>query len=226
MKTNIKLIQTFVDTDLIRYYAVFMKLKSLHSNSRIYNTSAYNIAKQSGLSRTAVVKYMSFFKENGWTKETFTGVVFIGHKKLKSLYSIKLRHDISIKKEDSVSAIVSSLRYEIFKHKQTQFNYIKSASSNLINPSGKNAIAKYKKARKVLPNCKSEVLGNLKISVKKLGLLIGKSASTASNLIKEKGAQVFRNKIVLDKSKNIKVPYGFYWCGGKIIKVECNSYIF
>lgn len=226
MKTNIKLIQTFVDTDIIRYYAVFLKLKSLHVNSRIYNTSAYNIAKQSGLSRNSVNKYMKFFLDNGWAERSFTGISLISLDKLKELYGVTLKHNIKLENQQKVSDIVSSLRYEIFKHKQSQFNYIKSASGDLINPRGKNALSKYKRAKKILPFCKSEVLGNLKISVIALGMLIGKSPSTASNLIKEKGATVIRNKVTLTKFKKTNVPYGCYWSKGFITKVECNSYIF
>ena len=226
MKTNFKLIEAFIDNDIARYYAVFLKFKTLHTNSRIYNTSTYNISKQSGLSRTAVNKYMKFFLDNGWAVQSYTSVTFISLEKLKELYGITLKHNIKIECGNKVSDIVSTLRYEIFKHKQAQFNYIKSASNDKFNPRGKNALAKYKRALKILPTCKSEVLGNLKISVKKLGLLIGKSASTASNLIKEKGAVVIRTKSTIMKCKNIHLPHGCFWNNGFIIKVECNSYIF
>lgn len=211
---------------MIRNYAVFLKLKHLHVNSRVYDYSPYKLSKQSGLSRNSIRKYMEFFLDNGWVKNEGNDIIFISTDKLKKLYDIKLRHDLKIKKELSITALVNTLRYEILKHKQKQFNYIKSTVNNLINPTGRNALTKHKRAKKMLPDYKGEVLQNLKISVRKLSFLINKSSSTVSRLIKSKGATVIRGKTTLSKFKNVNLPNGFYWNSGFVVKVECNSYCF
>lgn len=227
MKTNIKLIQIFIDSDLIRKYAVFLKLKHLHKNSKVYNYTSYKLSKQSGISRGTIIKYIEFFKDNKWIRVEKNDIVFISTDKLKALYDIKLKFDIKIEKSNTITSLVNSLRYEALKHKQSQFKFINQIRKDQTIPQGVNALKRHKKAIKVELKTFGEFSNYLKISVKKLSLLINKSNSTVSRLIKLKGATVIRGKkTIMRLKRNIHLPHNMYWNKGFVIKVECNSYIF
>jgi len=147
---------------------------------------------------------------------------------LKALYDVKLNSDIKIKKSNTITSLVNSLRYEALKHKQSQFQYINQIRKDRYNPQGKGALKRHKKALKVnLPPTFGEISNYLKITVKKLSLLINKSSSTVSRLIKIKNAKVIRGKQTIIRIKrNIHLPHNMYWNKGFVVKVECNSYIF
>ncbi|SRR3989304_2772917 len=227
MKTNINLIKLFIDSDIIRHYAVFLKLKHIHSNGRVYNYSPYKLSKQSGLSRNSIIKYIKFFKDNNWIRTEGKDIIFISTEKLKKVYDIKLKHDIKIENNNTLSLLTNSLRYEVLKHKQSQFKYINQIRKDQTNPTGANALKRHKKAIKVPLKTFGEFSNYLKISVKKLALLINKSGSTVSRLIKIMKATVIRGKKTLVYfKKNINLPSNLYWHKGFVVKVDCNSYIF
>lgn len=230
MKTNINLIKFLIDNDLIRQYAVFLKLKHIHSNGRVYDYSPYKLSKQSGLSRTSIVKYIAFFKEQNWIRIEKNDIIFISIEKLKALYEIKLKFDIKIKKTKTITitSLVNSLRYESLKHKQSQFKHSNQIRKDQSNPQGKGSLKRYKKAlKKTIPKTFGEFSNYLKISVKKLALLINKSTATVSRLIKVKGAKVIRGKqTIMRLKRNIHLPHNMYWNKGFVVKVECNSYFF
>lgn len=225
VKANIKLTRLFVDSGIERYYAVFLKLKSVHTNGRYYNYSPYKMAQQSGLSRNAIQKYMKFFIENKWVRVTGNDIVFISSWKLKKLYDIKLKADYPVN-NGSISEIVKSLRYEILKAKERQFKYANQLRKDQCNPTGKGALKRHKKAVKSKLYFFGEFSEHLKISQKKLANLINKSRTTVGRLIKDMGATVIPGKKSYYKCNNVDLPYGFYYNNGYVVKIECNSYIF
>src|SRR3990172_8754374 len=58
-----------MDRREIKILAVFYCLKSLHSNSCLYINNTCNLSKITGLSRTAIKRYINIFKDNGWVRE-------------------------------------------------------------------------------------------------------------------------------------------------------------
>ncbi len=225
MKTNIRLIQLFTNNDILRQYAVWLKLKRVHSNGRVYDYTTYKFSKQSGMSRNSIKKYIQFFIDNGWAKIEGKDLQFVSHDKLKKVYGIKLKHNIKIKNQN-ITKIVNSLRYELLKLKQSQFKYLKQIRKDQFNPLRKGALARHKKADK-FPRLTGEFSKYLKVSLKKLALLINKSASTVSLLIKTKKAKVMPGKRFLVKFKrNIHLPHNMYWSKGNVVRCESNSYIF
>jgi hypothetical protein len=225
MKSNIILIETLVNSNLERHYAVWLRLKHLHINSKIYNFSENKIAKQSGLSRTAIKKYINFFIENKWCKIVGNDIVFISHNKLKYLYGIKEFGNITIAFKTQIKELISIIRYELFKDKQRKFIYIRNLRNDLNNP---KTLISYKRAKAKLKNStKGEVSENIKISTNKLGIIINKSASTASRLVKQMGATVISGRKTLCKfSKKVELPTNCFQYKGLIIKSEANQYIF
>jgi len=214
-----------VDNDLVRHYAVYLKIKSIHSNGRFYNSSINNISKQSGLSRNAIKKYIAFFIENKWVNQECNTLNFISVNKLNILYGIKLRNTIRINTKSSVTETVNQLRYELLKQKQNQFNYLKVIEKDKNTPTD---LVSHKRALKLSKDYQCENLSkNLMISVKKIGLIINKSSSTATRLIKTMKATVIPgDRKIFRYSANIELPNGFFFYKGCIIQKQCNQYIF
>lgn len=181
------------------------------------------------MSITSINKYVKFFKENGWVKQIGNNIIFISSSKLKDIYGIKLKNETKLQAHSklSVQKLLGKLRYQVYKLKQKQFEYIQNIAKNQKDPRGKNALANYKKAKKVFLKSKNgEISQHLKIGLTKLSLLINKSTSTASRLIKENKAKVIKGRRTYIKGPNIGLPDNYYWRNGFAVKVECNSYIF
>jgi hypothetical protein len=226
MKTNIKLIELMVSNGLDRHYAVFLKLKHIHINSRVYNYSPYKFSQQSGLSRNSIKKHVDFFITEGWARIEGKDLVLISTEKLKAKYSIKLKHNIKVNK-GSVTEIVNNLRYQLFILKQNQFKRLKRLKEYRDNPKGKGAVKMYRNATKQLQSYKGEFSENLKISTNKLGLIINKSGSTAHRLIKESKAKVIKGKkTVIKCTRKVDLPSGMFNFKSYVVKIECNQYIF
>ena len=226
MKTNIFLIELLVNSNLERHYAIWLRLKKLHINSKIYNYTDNKASTQSGLSRTTTKKYIKFFIDNKWAKIKGKDLVFISTNKLKYKYGINHNGNISLPFKSNITDIVKILRYELFKDKQRKFIYLKTLRNNLKNPTN---LKEYKRAKSKLKskNTEGEVSTGLKISTNKLGIVINKSASTASRLIKEMGATVISGKRIIARFKHkVDLPTNCFQYKGFIFKSECNQYIF
>jgi hypothetical protein len=198
----------------------------MHVNSKVYNYSESKISKQSGLSRTAVKKYIDFYISNGWAKIKGKDLVFISTNKLKYKYGIGQHGNISLPFKSKIIELVKILRYELFKNKQRKFIYLKTLRNNLTNPTN---LLEYKRAKSKLKskNTEGEVSTGLKISTRKLGIVINKSASTASRLIKEMGATVITGKKIIARfDRKVELPTNLFQYKGFILKSECNQYIF
>lgn len=214
-----------VDSDLERYYAVYVKLKSIHSNGRFYNSSLYSLSKQSKLSRNSIRKYADFFTKEGWIIKEHNTISFISSDKFNELYGIKLRNTIKLSKNKSVTEITNTLRYELLKEKQNQFNYLKEVEKDKRIPTN---LKSYKRALRLSKDYKCENIStNLKISVKKIGIIINKSSSTATRLIKTMKSKIIQGeRKIFRYSANVELPNGFFFYKGCIMQKQCNQYIF
>lgn len=228
MNSNILLIQTLIDSGQVRKYAVFLKIKSLHSNGQIYNYTAYSLAPKIGMSISATAKYINNLKEIGWVKQIGNNIIFIGLDKMKALYGITLEKNLHLKLQssDKVQDIVTLLRRQPLNNKQAQFNYILTSVENQKYPKGKGAIERYKKADKFLQAYKGEISTHLTVSQANLANLLNVSASTVSRLIKSEKITVIKGRRYYVKSPQILLPNNCFWNKGYVVKVECNSYIF
>lgn len=221
LRTNIELIKIFSDTGsgMLNKYAMWLKLKHIHKNSKIYKYSLSQVARKSGLTRNGIRRYIKFFIEEKWVRMEGEGIIFISHDALKKKYGVwKIRTKrgkfikcdflLNCTSTTSVKDIHSSLRYEIPRDKQRKFNYVQNHANNLLHPDGAGAKARYTKAFKffggksvgAVPQC-------YQTSISSLAIQWNVSPSTASRLIKKYEAQgrlkVFRHqlKIVRDRTR-------------------------
>ncbi len=150
-----------------------------------------------------------------------------------SLHGINYGSFIIVKGE-SVKELLANLRYEVYRNKQKNFTFLKEITKELINPCGENAAKVHRKAvrffRKRGDAPTQLATEDLKISLSKLGKLIGRSASTAHALIKQKVteglATVMKGEINRVKGINVPLPEGMFYCKGYIFTPSCNKYVF
>lgn len=240
INANIKLIQFFCDNNLLRKYAVWIKLKSIHINSTYYNFTYSGIANKCNISRNTAKKYLEFFVNEGWAKSINGNITFIGQPKLKALYNVTLKHNDEIG-GNTIQEIVNNLRFQLIKHKYNQYSFKKQVYSDLIDPKGKGALKRYKKAQKLinrgaislntLPGEKNE---NFKMSFKTIAKNINMSSATAFKLFRGKEKE---NKLTIIRQRakssgdayKINIPFlksNQFIYNGFIYNALCNKYVF
>ena len=129
MRVNIELVNYAVENNSIKHLAVFMRLKSLFSNSCIYNYTHNSLSRKSGYSLSFIKKHMSFFKKNGWVREHNGNLVFIKLSDLKGNYRNDF-YDMKIQGSDTWKSILKKLRLLIIRQREKLFYSKKSNDPN------------------------------------------------------------------------------------------------
>jgi len=144
---------------------------------------------------------------------------------------------ITIVKEDSVQGVLDNLRYQLIKDRQISFDYVKRLSRDKSIETRKWVrLSDYKRAEKFFRKtgyktieCENE---KLKISLRKLGDVIGLSAATAHALVKKKIKEGFVRKIK-NPPKRIflgeffgELPRKMIFSKGFLYSPICNNYVF
>jgi len=232
------LAQTMANNNSLREFAVFLKLKSLNKKSIIYNYTQQKLSNISGMSRSAIRKYVRFFLNNDWCELHCGNLVF---KKLQRFDPNKQKLIKPINIKGSIKEILSDLYLMILQKKQLQFEKFKSLKDDLYL--SQNSF-RAKKARwlveklsldeKALPSPED----NMKLSIIGMAKLFGKcSKSKAHSVIKKlkqsgvvkciagdrtivKTLNKAHSDAYLAANKNCYFYKGFLW------KVSCNTYIF
>lgn len=68
MNLNERAIYKLNEKGLLKELAVFIKFKSVHINSCIFNYNLKYLASETGLSLSTVRKHVKFFLKNGWAR--------------------------------------------------------------------------------------------------------------------------------------------------------------
>jgi len=180
---------------------------------------------------------MAFFLENGWCCISGKNLQFISLTKLREKYNITLKATIKLTPNTNTQTTLNNLRYELFKQKSNQFNFLKNIARDLNNPSGNNALIKHKKALRFKKlNSKHNLTtlsetAQLTIALSSLGNIINLSPSSAFNIIKAKVkdslATVFKKyPKCLGKGFYPNPPKHIFNSNGYIFTTQCNQYLF
>jgi hypothetical protein len=76
LKISPRLVRQFTGERLLRHYSTWLYLKRLYSNGCIFNYTIAGLSKKSGLSRTAIRKYVADFLKRGWCRMHHSHLVF------------------------------------------------------------------------------------------------------------------------------------------------------
>lgn len=221
----------------LKDFAAFLYLKSIYSNSCVFNYTQKSLADKSNMSIASVRKYIKSFLNSGWCKIHGKNLVFVklnkfDHHKKKMLFKFSVANNIK--------QIVKDLQLVILRNKQSQFNRYKQLGLDLYTPpnlqSYKTALKTVKRRGidvKKLPGEKDLMT----ISMSKIASLLGCSVGSAYNRIKElkKSNSIFcvnGRKEIIKTSNMIQVKVlledipNSYYHNGYVIAVSCNKYKF
>ena len=112
MKIGITTIQLMMDQNSgLRQYATFLYLKSLFKKGCFYNYTHDGFAEKSGMSRSAVRKYIKIFLDKGWCRKHGKNLMFKGLKHYRKSGFNKT----FILKSKTVKGIIKEFYYIILK---------------------------------------------------------------------------------------------------------------
>lgn len=231
-------VQSMAENGHLKHYAVFLKLKGLSRKSCIFSYTQEKLAATSGMSRSAIRKYVKFFLSNNWCRIHSGNLIF---NKLCSFDENKQKLIIPVNVNKPIKEILSNLYLLILKKKQIQFDKFKKLKRDLYLSQDTFAS---KKAEWLVEKLGVEV-DNLPNANDKLKLSVTGMSKLFGNCSKGKAAGIIKQlklsgavKCITGKRTVIKMPNkqcieaymeanpNTYTYKGFVWKVECNSYVF
>lgn len=181
---NTVFLQSIVDEDKLTELAVFMKLKSLFSNSCIFNATYSNISRKSGISVSVLKRCIPTLKALGWVRMSGSNMVFEKMRVIDNTpeYTKRIVLPFKILDKDGYKAIVNKLKLILIRLRQDAFEFIKALSNDNTKGFRVKSFARLK--RKFLT--KKNIGENEKFSIsnRTVAKIINKSKSSASRLMK------------------------------------------
>lgn len=244
MNISYFLIKQMIEDKTIRHLCVLIKLKSVYVSGAVHDYSPYKLSKSCDISRNSVKKYVDWAILNGYARIDGGDLKFTKFTKIESKYkwaTIMVDPTLPIKKMSDL------LHREILCDGDRKFRYLISKKEDSINPMGKDALHKLKKAKKALRNLKDvELLPNasekytvsIKLIAKKFKCSVGKAQGIVNSLCEDNLLKRITNYCIIKQDtksnrmhKNYAKEYvrrnkGTWYTGGLIIMRKTNSYVF
>lgn len=230
---NIVNLSSIAEANRLKEFASFLYLKSLYSNSCVFNYTQVGLSKKSGLPLSNIKKCVKSFLSSGWCRVHKGNLVFnkiksFDHNKKKIIASVEITNPKQILKD---------LQKLILNNLQDKFNRLVRLKADLLNSYPKISRSAQRKVER-LGLDPSKLPGEndmLSVSMNKIGKLFGCSVGSAASVIKELKTNgsilcVTERKLVEVHSLGVKpimqeMPNTYYHNGNLFI-VSCNKYIF
>jgi len=233
LDVNVINLSTIAEANRLKEFAVFIYLKSLYSNSCIFNYTQVGLAKKSGLPLSQIKKNVKSFLDSGWCRIHRGNLVFnklksFDHNKKKIIKPIQITNPKDILKQ---------LQKLILENVQNRFNRLVKLKADLLNSYPKTRKAAERKVEKLgLDSTKLPGENDmLSMSMNKISNLFGCSVGSAAAVIKsfKTDGSIFcvtERKIVKTFSQGVKAymqlnPNSYYH-NGNLFVVSCNKYNF
>lgn len=225
------------DSGQLRKFATFIYIKSQFKNSCVYKYTQQSLSEKTGISRSAIRKYVKFFLDSGWCRLDHGNLIF---NKMRVLDKNEKRIISDVKIRIGIKELIIDLQLLLLKHKQAQFNRIVRLGIEIKDPksikphqSANRIVKKYGYNVDKLPSERAK----LQISIKKLSEWLNCSVGKVSQLLKSLQK---RGLISITKVRNIvgysktfegakallNMNENSYYSRGYIVKVSCNYYNF
>jgi len=236
MKTldvNIMNLKSIAEADRLKEFSMFLYLKSLYSNSCVFNYTQIGLAKKSGIPLSSVKRNVKSFLASGWCRIHRGNLIFnkiksFDHHKKKIIESIEITNPKQILKD---------LRKLILNNLQDRFNRLAKLKADLLNSYPKTRRAAERKVAKLGLDANKLPGENdmLSVSMNKISKLFGCSVGSAAAEIKslKENGQIFcvtERKIISSCRLGAKAFMGSvpnsYYHNGNLFVVSCNKYIF
>lgn len=231
LTTSIHLIEHIIDDNLHVKYANFVHLKTVYSNSCIYEYSAKSLADKSKKSRTFIKQNIDFFLKKGWCRMHGNNLIFKTTNQLKELYEITQIRKCKLKYKD-LESLKLSIYSKLIINKKKQVDYIIKMKHDLLNP------CKLKDHKRAIQRFKGEnVEINEKFTISYLALsdLFNCSKSFAfkimEKLINSNYLEKQRNIVLILKDcsrkffKSLCLDSSYFTFKNSLFKTDANNYI-
>lgn len=247
LRINPQVIKVISDEGNLKLLAVFLRLKSVYSNSCIYNVTDSKLAGILKVSRQTANRLRNKLERLGWVKYHGNNLMLLKVTEISHEYIQKDVEGFSRKanvylevKSKQVKDIETYLRYLIIKQKEINKNYLLELRQDLSNPKS------VKQFKKLAERCKKlgitaltgEIDYQLQISYKGLAKLLNCSVGSAynylRNLARKEVIKVYSKREVLNKNIQEHIWNDFlsylpiykncFYSYGYIIKNHCNKY--
>jgi hypothetical protein len=245
MNISYFLIKQMNEDKCIRELAVLIKLKSIYVSGCVHNYSPYKLSKDCDLSRNTIKKYVNFYLELGYARMEGNNLIFTNFIKIESKYK---HATISVSPKLPIKKITDLLYREVLCDKYRKFNYIKKVKEDSINPMGKNALIKLKRAKKAIRSLSSpnaslpNASANYTVSIKKIAqhfkCSVGKAQGIVNSLCEDNLLKRTTNYRVIRRQSRgntlhsqcikgvLENTKASFYSGGTIFQRKTNSYVF
>lgn len=230
---NIVNLESICESNRLKEFATFLYLKSLYSNSCVFNYTQVGLARNSKLPLSCIKKSVKSFLSSGWCRIHKGNLIFnklrsFDHHKKKIIASVVITNPKQILKD---------LRKLILNNLQNKFNRLAKLKSDLLSSYTKTRRSAERKVEKLgldatkLPGEKDM----LTISMNKIAKLFGCSVGSAAAAIKDLKTDKLITCVTETKKEkmNKKMAAQFlnlypnsYYYNGVLYTVSCNKYNF
>lgn len=214
------LIDDAVTDGYLSELSVFVRLKSLFSNSCIFRATYRNVSRLSGIGVSKLKQCIPFFKSMGWVREHHGNLTFLS---LDSLDGSKGRRqlEVDVNKDDTYKSILKKLRLALVRASHDGFKYVQKVTGDDKKVRMSSKMLKHRRRY-------TKIHENLKFSIsnRKIGGMIERSKSTASRLMKWASSNglvtVTPNRVtVLPVAMNVEMP-GYFVSGKSLVRQKAN----
>lgn len=179
VSVNTFMLKSLQDEDRLKTLSVFIHLKSLYSNSCIFDATYANISRKSGISVSTLKRHIPYMVKYGWVYKVGNSLTFNRIKLIDNFY-VKNILKIKVYKTDTWKGILKKLHLLFVREVYDKFEASKKPSSDDSKRENKRFI----------------------ISNKNVGKMINRSRSAASRLM----AWGNKNKIIWSERNCTEIP--------------------
>lgn len=236
MQINVVNLKVLSDKGLLRHLAVFITIKSKYRNGCIYNYTQESLASKTNISRSAIRKYVKFFLDNGWCRIADGNLCFNGLGKLDK----EPKRVLADVKAKGTKELIQEFQLLLLKHKQAQFNRIRSLGNEINTPTNIKAhksaikmVRKYGYNKSKLPPESAKLKMSIKSIAKWLNCSVGKTVAVLDRLRTKGLISITKCRNVIGFShiearidKWLADNENSFCVRGWVIQVSCNEYVF
>ena len=219
-----------VKNDLHIRYANFVYLKTLYSNSCIYDYTIKKLADKAKKSRTFIRSNVNFFLKAGWCRMHGKNLIFNTNEHLSNLYGIKFKHYCTLRFQN-IEQLKLEMYNKLLLNKKRQVDYIIKLKHDLFNPRTLKAL---KRAKRYFFGENVAIDEKFTISYMALAELFNSSKSYAFNIVsklikadymrKQRNITLVLRNVTNEFFKSLLLGSNYFIFRGSLYKSDSNNY--
>jgi Mn-dependent DtxR family transcriptional regulator len=183
---NTDLVNNFLVEDEMGALAIYYKIKTHFSNSTIFKPTNSKLEKLFGVSRPTLKKYLHILENKGLLVCLYGNLTAVSYKKSEIKPTRRNSVSLWINEKDTVSTIVSKMKYSIFKKAASKQLFMIGLKSLLDQEKAKINLTHYKKYVRGRYGEKGMIVNQqLCMSTEKIATLLNCSPQSVSRIKKQ-----------------------------------------